>query len=141
MITLKNSQRTGLFDLLGRIWYAATLEKTDYQNRRTLVNNLAGAVVAGVTIPAGSSQAEFRLSVESLAAPRGVTDYALRLTRDLVKRAVSADTGRQVSDSEAAAEIIRQMIAGGYYVGSSTVGVVTGADAANTGDAQLVAAT
>lgn len=141
MITLVNAQRTGLFDLLGRIWYAASLEQADYQNRRTLVDNLAAAVIAGATIPAGASQAEFRLSVESLAAARGITDYALRLTRDLVKRAASADIGRQVTESEAAGEIVRQMIAGGYYVGSSTVGVVTGADAANTGDAQLVAAT
>ncbi|MGB9618794.1 MAG: hypothetical protein ACPL7K_00100 [Armatimonadota bacterium] len=141
MITLVNAQRTGLFDLLGRIWYAASLEQTDYQNRRTLVDNLAAAVIAGATIPAGASQAEFRLSVESLAAARGITDYALRLTRDLVRRAVMADTGRQMSEAEAAAEIVRQMTVTGYYVGSSTVGVVASTDGANTGDAQLLAAT
>jgi len=140
MITITNAQRTGLFDLLGRIWYAATLEKTDYQNRRTVVDSLAGAVVAGVAIPPGSSQAEFRMSVESLAASRGITDYALRLTRDLVRRAVIADTGRQVTESQAAAELIRQMTAGGYYVGTASVAVVTASETGNLGDAQLLSA-
>lgn len=141
MITLKNTQRTGLFDLLGRLWYIATLEKTDYQNRKTAVQNLASAVVAGVALPSGQSQAEFRLGIEGLSSARaGVTENVLRLTRELVRRAAAADVSREMTDAQAAAEVIRQMRAGNYYVGASNVGVATASGGANTGDAQLVMA-
>lgn len=141
MIVLKNAQRTGLFDLLGRLWYLANLEKTDYEARKTALDNLAAAIVSGTTIPSGTSQAEFRYRVESLGTTSaGITQTVTRLTRDLVRRAAIADLARAMTESQAALEVIRQMKAGGYYVGTSTVGVVTANDGANTGDAQLLMA-
>lgn len=142
MITLKNSQRTGLFDLLGRLWYLADQEKADFEARETTLVNLASALSAGDALPAGPSQAAFRFQLETaLNADSGMTRTVLRLARDLVKRAVAADVGRQVSESESAKLIIEQMQSAGYYVTAPTVSITTSAATGNAGDAQLIAGT
>lgn len=141
MITLKNSQRTGLFDLLGRLWYLADQEKSNYTTRQTTLSNLASALTHGAALPSGS-QAAFRYQMENLlSADSGLTRIVLQLTRDLVKRAVAADVGRPVSEAESAELIIKQMRSAGYYVTAPTISISTTGATGNGGDAQLIAGT
>jgi hypothetical protein len=137
---MTNGQRTGLFDILGRLWYCAAQERTQYQQNVTTLNNLIGAIEAGIVIPRGTLQAELRYQLETLRQPvTGLTPTILRFTRDIVRRAVAAELGGEMSEAEAAAEVIRQMRSAGYYVTPSTISVQTASNGGNVGDAALVA--
>lgn len=142
MLVITNAERTGLFDILGRLWYVATLERSKYLDYVTTLNNMIAALEAGVAIPRSTSQAELRYQLETLRNPAGgVTELVLRFTRDAVRRAVAADLAAEVTESQAAAEVIRQMKSAGYYVGWPTISTQTASDAGNAGDAELVIGT
>ncbi len=141
MIVMRNAGRTGLFDILGRLWYLADQDKTAYATRAAVTAEIAAALAANVTLPSGAEQAAFRYQAESLlAAESGLTRIALQLTRELVRKAAAADTGRPLSEVESAKLVVAQMTAAGYYVTAPTVNVATAAAGGNVGDAQLLAA-
>lgn len=135
MITFITAQRTGLFDLLGRLWAIGERQKAEHQDRQTALDNLAAAIASGVALPDKAQQTDFRYQLELQLRASNSFYPIFRLTADLVRRVVSLDLGRSVTEREAAREVIRQFLAGGFYVGASHVSTTVDASPTNVGDA------
>lgn len=138
MIPITTLQRTGLFDILGRLWYAAQERLDHLATQQEALTAAAQAITTTLAQPpelqaekiASQTLTETRLADTTLAG-------LLSLGQRLIQEAVRVDTGRLLTIQQATEEAVRQFRCQGYYVSSPTVSVSVQPNSANQGDAIL----